>query len=238
MNEAWMKDFALYLEGEGLAPSTIHGQFRMLKTVLRRENVYDFSVLNFNVSKGQTKHTFLYPSEIDKMYDCEDYELVIDTFLFAYHIWGARIGDVLQLQPNNVDGEILRYTSQKNKKHFEIELNEFALYVIDKYKGGNFILPWLKHRFDHPERWQKKIESKTGLINRELKLVAAELKIKKKISTHVARHSFAYKCMIEGLTLNQIRDALGHSSSSMTSEYLRGFTGVKELNEVMKRVYR
>lgn len=236
VDKKYLQDFVKHLEGEGLASNTIHSYVKRLKTILRRENVFNFELLNFKVNKGTTKHTYLTEDELKELAKVE--MLAADTFVFAFNVWGARIADVLTMKPDNVVDGVLRYTSRKNTKHFEIELNETALAIIEKYKGHQYLLPHIEQPMNGTKQFVKHIETKTGVINRDLKLAAVHAKIKKNITTHVARHSFAYQCMLERLPLNHIRDLLGHSSTSMTSNYLRGFTGVIELNESVKRVYQ
>lgn len=60
-------------------------------------------------------------------------------------------------------------------------------------------------------------------INRLLKRVAFEMKLKYPLSTHSFRKMFAMIIVKKGASVHQIRDALGQSSLAATDHYLRTF---------------
>ena len=86
------------------------------------------------------------------------------------------------------------------------------------------------------QEYTKKIESKTAMINKQLKLIAAKVSIDKKLTTHVARHSFAHICLKQNLDLGQISELLNHSSPRTTQAYLKALTNQDELNEAANRI--
>ena len=47
--------------------------------------------------------------------------------------------------------------------------------------------------------------------------------VDKRVTTHVARHSFADHCRVLGLPLYDLSKALRHSSLKQTERYLSGF---------------
>ena len=58
-------------------------------------------------------------------------------------------------------------------------------------------------------------------MNEYLYEIAEICKIKKKITCHVARHSFATLCMTEGVPIESISKMLGHSNIRTTQTYAR-----------------
>jgi len=53
-------------------------------------------------------------------------------------------------------------------------------------------------------------------VNRDLKVIAAACGINKNVSTHVARHSFAYNPHVNGVETWLIQSMLGHITFQMT----------------------
>ncbi|MDE6583876.1 MAG: tyrosine-type recombinase/integrase, partial [Anaeroplasmataceae bacterium] len=60
-------------------------------------------------------------------------------------------------------------------------------------------------------------------INRELKHIGEELGLPIKLTTYVARHSFATVLKRAGVSTSIISESLGHSSEKITQIYLDSF---------------
>ena len=69
----------------------------------------------------------------------------------------------------------------------------------------------------------KKIESRIAICNKGLKEIAKELEINKRLTTHIARHSFADIARRKGISIYDISRLLGHSKTGITERYLSGF---------------
>ena len=122
----------------------------------------------------------------------------------------------------------------KGKELYFTEINHDFLdnYVIhlrrvlgnsDSTRGSEYIFPFLKkgEKIDSTSKEDaQKLESITATINKNLKKIASEIGIEKNISSHVARHSFAYTARKRtGNDIYAIQKALGHSSVSVTENY-------------------
>jgi site-specific recombinase XerD len=73
------------------------------------------------------------------------------------------------------------------------------------------------------EREREVYQQVTKTINKYMKLIAAELKINKEVTTYFARHSFATVLRNSGASMEFISEALGHSDMKTTKNYLAGF---------------
>lgn len=118
-----------------------------------------------------------------------------------------------------------------------------ALATIEKYKDNNspYVLPFMKLDSDSdPKRFQKAIESKTVMINNSLKVIAKLCGIDKKLTSHVARHTFAYLADKSGLGSKRIQDLLLHSDLKTTERYINELNNSDTLDsafdEFMKSV--
>ena len=150
-----------------------------------------------------------------------------DVFLIQFYSGGARFSDVLQLRWQSVGADTLGYTASKTKKTVEVPLVEQARSVIDGYRPDGkpdpaaFVLPLLDGRdLSTPEARKKAIRSCTTITNRDLKAVAKLADVGKNVTTHVARHSFADHCRLQGLSIYDISKAMRHSSLKQTERYL------------------
>ena len=71
------------------------------------------------------------------------------------------------------------------------------------------------------EKYKKDIGSKTALINKFLKKIGEDAVIDKKISTHIARHTFASIAIKKSNgDINFVQNALKHSNAKITQVYL------------------
>ena len=74
-----------------------------------------------------------------------------------------------------------------------------------------------------------------GKVNACLKTLGDELELDKKLTTYVARHSYATTLKRAGVSTSLICDALGHSSERVTQIYLDSFENT-QLKAAMKNL--
>ena len=71
------------------------------------------------------------------------------------------------------------------------------------------------------EMYKKEVGRKTALINKFLKKIGEDAVIDKKISTHIARHTFASIAIKKSNgDINFVQNALKHSNAKITQVYL------------------
>lgn len=151
--------------------------------------------------------TFLVPKEIikfDKYWSSEfineTHKNILTRFLFSCFT-GLRISDVDNLKEENIIADTLAFTSVKTGKFQRINLNESA----KKYIDPKTIFP----------------EGYTGeYINRQLKDIAKICGIRKNITYHVSRHTFATNFLICGGRVEHLQKILGHSKITDTMIYV------------------
>ena len=73
------------------------------------------------------------------------------------------------------------------------------------------------------ETERKTIQQLTKTINKYMKRIAGDLKIRSGVTTYFARHSFATGLKNSGASVEFISEALGHSDIKTTKNYLAGF---------------
>jgi len=145
-----------------------------------------------------------------------------NAFIFAFYAHGMRFGSVFTLEWNMINDNVLRYQMDKGKKFREIVLHPKALAILEQYRGSErWVFPFCKRPWRDEEDFMNMKGSANALVNGALKIVAELAGIEKVISTHVARHSFAYLLKTKRVDGHIIQDALGHSSLGITESYLK-----------------
>jgi integrase/recombinase XerD len=166
--------------------------------------------INFDDIKNRQfkgDRTFLSPDEIvklDKFWGSEfitdNYKSIIERFLFSCFT-GLRISDSKALTEDNIIENTIVFTSIKTGKFQRIPMNE---------SSKKYIHPKIIFKDNFSEEF----------INRELKDIAKLLGIRKKISFHVARHTFATNFLICGGRVEHLQKILGHSKITDTMIYV------------------
>jgi len=157
--------------------------------------------------KAISNRTFLTPEEINKLYEYYSSSFInpvlkniLARFLFSCFT-GLRISDNKTIDVENIIANILVFISVKTGKLQRIPLSNSALLFIGKDK-----------LFDGDYTEQH--------INRELKNIAKACGITKRVTFHVARHTFATNFLICGGRVEILQKLLGHSQIRETMDYV------------------
>jgi len=125
-----------------------------------------------------------------------------------------------------------------------INLIPQAKQIISEYKKEfskqeNFIFPFLSNTEDlsNKKKLVSRVSGRTTKINEHLKTIAQKSEIDKKLTSHVARHSFAEIARTKGVPLYDISKALGHSSIAITEQYLSSFDE-NSLKNAMDKIFQ
>ncbi|EIA08718.1 site-specific integrase [Flavobacterium frigoris] len=175
---------------------------------------------NYKAKVKEVVRDFLSEAEIEQMINkkfvSERLELVRDIFVFSCFTGLAYI-DVKQLTLDNIalgiDGDKWIFKNrQKTDTASKIPLLPMAQEIIDKYaehpvcQNENRLLPILTN--------QK--------MNAYLKEIADVCEIKKELTFHIARHTFATTVTLSnGVPLETVSKMLGHTSLKTTQHYAK-----------------
>lgn len=155
----------------------------------------------------KANRNFLEELEIQKLYKYYNSEFinkthktVLSMFLFSCFT-GLRISDIIKIEKENIIGDYIVFIAQKPEKLQRIALNNSA----KKFLEGDFIF---NNKFTGEH------------INRTLKDICKITGIKKRVSFHVARHTFATNFLISGGRVEVLQKILGHSKIDETMIYV------------------
>ena len=153
---------------------------------------------------------------LNKKIGIERLEFVKDVFLFGCFT-GLAYSDLKSLTPENLvkdeNGRLWIHTRRKKTDMIShVPLLPIALQIVEKYKNNpycvteNILLPVYSN--------QK--------LNAYLKEIADICGIKKVISTHMARHTFATTVTLNNdIPIESVSKMLGHSTIKMTQHYAK-----------------
>ena len=178
-----------------------------------------------------------------------------NAFLFSFYCAGIRVGDLLQLRWQNIQGGRLVYRMGKNGKERNLELVDEAQSILALYRKEDalptdYIFPFLDSRTKWAIESEKgrdtmdatlqqalfnNISSRNTILNKNLKKIAEKAGITKNVTFHTSRHTFANLAMKEGVESSKIQGLLAHSSLSTTEGYMGSF-GKKEADEALVKV--
>lgn len=173
---------------------------------------------NYKCPVKEAKREYLTQAELDRIMD-KEFKIdrlseVRDIFVFCCHT-GYAYKDAANLTPEHIDTGINSkkwiYTSRRKTDNVSnVPLLDTALDILEKYK-------------DHPKcvKDNKLLPMKSNQkLNSYLKEIADICEIKKPLTTHIARHTFATTVLLaNGVSMEATSKMLGHSSIKTTQIY-------------------
>lgn len=213
-------DFENYLLNEGKCQhNTVMRMIGSFKTVTIRARKYGLLPVDpfadYKIHFYKTDRGFLDEDEIktlmEKKFEIKRMEVVRDIFIFSCFTGLAYI-DITQLTKDNIreiDGRPWIMTSrQKTNVPSNILLLDVAQQIIKKYDGvapKGQLLPILTNQ----------------RMNSYLREIGDVCGIGKKLTFHLARHTFATLAITKGVPIESVSKMLGHTKISTTQIYAR-----------------
>ena len=233
----------------------IKRQFLSSKTIARRlssiRSFHRFLLLEKYVQKDISKNIdgpkqektlplILSTEEVDKLLSVltEDnpLELRDKTMIELAYDTGLRVSELINLRLSDLRLSVgLIQVAGKGKKHRLVPLADIGWENIDKYLTSARPNLVSKAKTDYlflTKRGQKMTRQNFSLI---LDRKAKESGIKKKLTPHMLRHSFASHLLAAGMDLRFIQELLGHKDIGTTEIYTHITT--KRLREVYLKAH-
>ena len=221
----FVRDFEMYLKVDrGCQQNTVIRYMKCLKKIINLAIANEWMTRNpFAGIKFQAKEVIkeiLTKEEIERImikdFEMEHLEYVRDVFTFCIFT-GLAYTDVNNLRAEHLttdnNGDVwIRKAREKTENMCNIPLLKIPQMILEKYK-------------DHP------IREKTGALlpvtsnqkmNSYLKEIATRCNIKKTLTTHSARYTYAsVVCLANGVSMENVAKMLGHSDIRMTQHYAK-----------------
>ena len=137
------------------------------------------------------------------------------AILMFMYSGGLRVGEVIRLKPKDIDSErgLIHIKGSKGRKDRYTILAQNVKVVLREYYAQYKPKKWL---FEGAKPG-KHISIRT--VQAIFKHACAKAGIKKDVSAHSLRHSFATHLLESGVDLRYIQEILGHKSSKTTEVY-------------------
>lgn len=238
-----LNKWARYLKQNNIQNSTINMRFRTLRSLFNKaineglaskEN-YPFNNFKISQFKSESKPRAISIEDIKKIekkslpkglskFRSRQY------FLVSFYGAGINFSDIANLRWKNiVDGRIT-YTRKKTGKEISFIILPYVQNAINYWKDktyrseDDYVFPILdKEVHKTPIQIDNRVHKVLTSVNKDLKEIGADLKIKTPLTTYVARHSFATTLKNKHVHSRIIGDILGHADEKTTEIYLSKF---------------
>jgi len=243
INNSFLTRYEEWFMARGVLPNSIFVMMRTLKTVInyaKKDEIvptqYDpfkeFSFTKFR--RIRTKKRALSKDQIQKiaaveleagsrLFHAKNY------FLFSFYNRGINFVDMAHLKWTDIQDKHLKYSRKKTNEDFVIGMLEPSIEILNYYRmlnegiNSSFVFPILNEKYSTPKTIDNRLDRMLKLVNADLKEIGAMCGIPEKLTTYVARHSYATILKKSGIATAIISEALGHQSEKTTRIYLDSF---------------
>lgn len=237
----WLKKFENWLRNKNLSDNSIGIIYRTLRTVYNiaieekcvNPQLYPFRTYKVSKLQKETTKRALTKSDIKRIINYEASnereQLSLDIFIFTYLMGGINFVDIASLTKDNIINNQLVYTRKKTDKLIKLPIHPTACNLIDKYQNSEspYLFPIFFPYHKTEQQKANRVHKIIGKTNEDLRTIGEALNLPIKLTTYVARHSFATVLKRSGVKTSIISESLGHSSEKVTQYYLDSFENDK-----------
>ena len=238
LSNKFIFDFDTYLRAEGnLSHNAVAKNMQQLRRVItvaiQNEWLPKDPFPNYRITPKETERGFLSLEEVELISSAvlvERLDKVRDVFLFCCYT-GLAYADVSKLNPYHLfkaeDGhKWIKISRTKTGTQSLIPIIPQALFILDKYKplmnaaNSELLLPIISNQN----------------LNKYLKEIGEIIGIKKRLSMHLGRHTFATTITLnKGVDIVTVSKMLGHKNLKVTQVYAK--TSMLKISDDMKRFF-
>lgn len=227
LDSSMLHSFRDHLQSNKLGVNSVNNYLSILRAVYNKgveEQLIQPDVCRFNKLKLHSVSTYKRAVRMDVITEISRLELkeerlcfARDLFLFSFMACGIPFVDLVHLTRDNIHNNILVYKRTKTKTEIRITITPGMRYLIDNYssKDSVYLFPVLKGDETYA---QYKVALRT--YNRRLNDIGNRLLVPVKLTSYVARHSWAMQAKEHNVPISVIGEALGHTSEKTTRFYL------------------
>jgi len=199
----------------------------LLRVTLRR---HDLAAEIYHLKEPQKVPLVMSQEEIRRLLAMAGSVRVRAMLSLAYGC-GLRAGEVVRLRVGDIDSaqRIIRVVQSKGRKDRHVMLPDDVLVILrqwwcERYCRYDADIP-LQHRWLFPGRRSNKPLT-TRQFSRLFHETVAAAGIKKPVTLHTLRHSFATHLLEQGVDIRKIQALLGHDKLETTARYASVATGM------------
>lgn len=242
IDNAWIQSYQDWLHRRQVSPNTISFYMRALKAVMRRAarqglisgaDHFDGIFTGNRATRKRAVDTEAIRrlSRLDLRKD-PGLQLARDIFLFSVMTRGMSFVDIAFLRNDNITDGILTYTRRKTHRVMTIRIEPQAERIINRYRDNNrkLVFPILNRKGRQKkdagsQKDERKDEYEAYLhaidaYNRRLLRLGRLIGLETRLTSYVARHTWATLVHKKNVPISVISAALGHASERTTTIYL------------------
>jgi len=256
ITDTWLHGYERYMRNQNRSITTISIYLRALRHFLNKataanlinKEAYAFGRHGYQI---KTERKLKLPLTLDEIQRLKTYQATtpsqqaaLDFWLFSYYCNGMNMADVLTLTRAHLQRDFLIYNRAKTNltknttRAIYIPLRPEVTAIILRYgqpdlSPNAYIFPVLTGLTSAAAR-KTRVKTFVRNINRRLRQVAKELGIPK-LTTGLARHTFANQLLNGGVSKEFIQYALGHNNMATTEHYVGSFAldKIKKVSELL-----
>ncbi len=253
INAQLLTNYRVYLKSKGRATHTIITYLSIIQNIFNqaiRDGMIDKKYYPYDNDKITPKppRSLKVGLSSEEVKLIEGLELPKDSYIHhARNIWltsfyfaGMRISDVLRLKWTDFQNDRMYYTMGKNAKTGSLKLPEKVIRILGEYKAQkhahNLVFSDLETLPDINDSYavEKQIKATNAKLNPALNEIAKKLGITKKITMHIARHTFG-NISGDKIPIQMLQKLYRHSSITTTMGYQANFIH-KDADEALDAV--
>lgn len=214
----FVQKFENYLRKKGLQQNTIVQVFKKIKVyvhiALQKGIKFKDPFEGYHLPELPPSKPALSFSEVQKLFEYRakadtpaNHKRLLGYFLFSCTT-GLRISDISKIQWNNIHDDVLRfvpYKTRKNNKEVSVPLIGVHQMLMPPIGRSKFIFDCYCDQ----------------VTNRLLKDIGEACGIKKHLTYHISRHTFATEFLNNSGQLDTLQQLLGHSMITTTMQYVK-----------------
>lgn len=230
--------FEHYLLASGCSQNTSACYFRALRAICRQAEkeklLKDTRQLFNEVFMGyeETRKRALNIEQLRAVTeaDLEDaprLRMARDLFILSYYLRGIPFIDLAYLRKTDIHDNVLCYYRSKTGRALSVTLEPWMWEIIERYRCENPDSPYLLRIIRRPgsiPEERRQYESALRLYNKHLYQLSIRLGLEVRLTSYVARHTWATLAYNEDIPVAKISAGLSHASEEITHTYLRSFS--------------
>lgn len=254
IDNRWIEGFIKHCQTEeknnsggiGNSKNTISYAFRLIKRIVNYSDTENHYLRKLVLSYDRNIRSKLTIEEIESMRKLvlKAGTLVYHTrniFLVQYYFRGMRIADALRLEKSDISNGRLTYDAKKTGVQYDMKIVAPCMEILSEYMDSDsyYLFPILRRIEPQTDRvdFMNELKNRTMKVNLHLKEIAKACGIDKKVTTHIARHSFASIADQQlGGDLKTLQGLFGHSSRKITEIYIRDLRKTDDLDNAADKI--
>ena len=253
IDEALLRRFSLYLKTtRKVSQRSVINNLIVIRTLYNKairlgivdRKLYPFGADKIRIKFPESEKIGLTREEIQAIEALEELteqqSHARNVWLFSFYLAGMRVGDVLMIKWSDIYDGRLHYRMGKNEKLLSFKLPEkitslLRRYYEDRRSSEDFVFPEMNNAdLKNPKDVFNKVKSANKKFNKYLVQIAEKAGINKKLTMHIARHSFG-NISGDKIPIQMLQKLYRHSTVTTTINYQANFMH-RETDDALEKV--